>query len=157
MTLVFRGMAVGDLEAVAALEAESFTAPWNAETFGTLLDRPGAEMLVLAEDDSVVGYAVLWCIMDQGEIANIAIQPNRRGQHLGTRLLDETLAVARERGVKDLFLEVRESNAAARHMYQTRGFREIGRRKSYYDRPKEDALVLKYNFDSTPNTETPHP
>ncbi len=155
MTLVFRAMEERDVHAVALLEAESFTSPWKPETFLTLLNRPGAEMLVLAEGDQVVGYAVLWCIMDQGEIANIAIQPHRRGQRLGARLLKEALGVAAERGVKDLFLEVRESNAAARHLYRTRGFREIGRRKGYYDHPTEDALVLQYTFDSPQDPEAP--
>ena len=153
MSIVFRAMEERDLEAVALLEAEAFSSPWKADTFRTLLDRPGAEMLVLAEGDELVGYAVLWCIMDQGEIANIATQPARRGQHLGARLLKEALGVAAERGVETLFLEVRESNAAARQLYRNSGFREIGRRKGYYDRPKEDALVLQYRFDSPQNTD----
>lgn len=112
-------------------------------------------MLVLAETGKIVGYAVLWCILDQGEIANLAIQPNRRGERLGARLLDETLQVASRRGVRSVFLEVRESNAAARHLYAVRGFREIGLRKGYYDQPTEDALVLQYDFDLNPITDTP--
>ncbi len=136
-------MRAADVEAVALLEAEAFSTPWRADTFRTLLERPGAEMLVLEVDGVLAGYAVLWCILDQGELANIAIQEQRRGQRLGGILLDHVLAVARSRGVRSLFLEVRESNHAAAALYDSRGFIEIGRRKDYYDSPRENARVLE--------------
>jgi ribosomal-protein-alanine N-acetyltransferase len=136
-------MGPDDVEAVAGLEAQAFSMPWRADTFRTLLERPGAEMHVLEVDGEVVGYAVLWCILDQGELANIAVHPRFRGQGLGGLLLDRILEVACARGVRSLFLEVRLSNDAAAALYQSRGFTEIGRRKDYYDRPREDARVLE--------------
>ena len=136
-------MAAADVEAVAEMEAAAFSTPWRADTFRTLLERPGAEMHVIEDGGEVVGYAVLWCILDQGELANIAIREDARGRGLGGVLLDRVLDVARERGVRSLFLEVRVSNEAAASLYDSRGFREIGRRRDYYDRPREDARVLE--------------
>ena len=90
-----------------------------------------------------MGYAVLWCILDQGELANIAVQPDARREGLGGLLLDHLIEVARGRGVRSLFLEVRESNEGARRLYAHRSFEEIGIRRGYYQSPKEDARVLE--------------
>jgi ribosomal-protein-alanine N-acetyltransferase len=137
-------MVEADLETVQAIEAQAFTTPWSVETFGRLLDRPAAHLLVLEVPPAgVVGYAILWCILDQGELANIALREEWRGRGLGAFLLDRVLEVARERGVRTLFLEVRDSNTAARALYESRGFVEIGRRRDYYEAPREDARVLE--------------
>ncbi len=145
---VVRPMRPDDVERVAEIEREAFTSPWKAETFQRLMGRPGAELLVLElPDEAVAGYAVLWCIEDQGELANIGIDAARRGRGLGNLLLDRVIALAVERGVKSLYLEVRESNRTARHMYAERGFEEIGVRRNYYDHPREDARVLLKRLD----------
>lgn len=135
-------MVAADVEAVADLEARAFSRPWRADTFRTLLERPGAELVVLECDGAFAGYAVLWCILDQGELANIAIEEGLRGRGLGGALLDHVLELARARGVCTLFLEVRVGNRAAAELYASRGFSEIGRRTDYYDEPREDARVL---------------
>lgn len=136
-------MTAADVHRVAEIEAASFSSPWKAETFESLLDRPGAELWVLDEPDAgVVGYAVLWCILDQGELANIAVVEGHRGQGHGRYLLGRVLDIARERGVESLYLEVRVSNAAALDLYRSFGFQDVGVRKKYYDHPVEDALLL---------------
>lgn len=140
---MIRPMAPGDVEEVAALEAATFSTPWRASTFLRLLGRPGAELRVLEEDGQLLAYAVLWCILDEGELANIAVIPEARGRGLGGELLDHLLELARRRGVRRLFLEVRESNDAAHRLYASRGFQQIGVRKAYYDHPREDARVLE--------------
>lgn len=137
-----RRMRLADVKAVVALEEAAFTTPWQASTFQSLLERPSAELWVMEDDGAVVGYAVVWCILDQGEVANIAVAETHRGRGLGARLLGEMLDVARARGVKTMYLEVRGSNAAGRRLYERFDFREVGRRKNYYDAPREDALVL---------------
>ena len=132
-----------DVERVAAIEAASFTTPWQASTFRTLLGRTGAVLRVLeVEKTPVAGYAVLWCIGDQGELANIAVVDELRDLGLGAFLLDGIVEEARSRGVESIYLEVRTSNVRARAMYASRGFEEIGRRRDYYDKPREDARVL---------------
>lgn len=141
---MIRPMTSSDVERVAALEARSFSSPWQAGTFQRLLGRPGAELWVLEGDArEVVAYAVLWCVLDQAELANIAVEPSARGMGFGGALLDHVLTVARDRGARSVFLEVRESNAVALEMYSRRGFREVGRRRGYYESPREDARVLE--------------
>lgn len=141
------GIAIGPLsidqiEDVVAIETEAFTTPWQSETFRGLLDRDGIVLLVMTDGEDVVGYAVLWCIADQGELANIAVKEGHRGKGLGAHLLGHVLGVARERGVEKLFLEVRASNEAALAMYARFGFGQVGVRRNYYTRPVEDAHVL---------------
>lgn len=138
-----RDMREHDVDRVAALEAASFGSPWQADTFRRLLGRAGAELMVVQIEEEVIAYAVLWCILDQGELANIAVEESWRGRGIGGRLMGHVLDRARERGVKDLFLEVRESNAVARELYARRGFQAIGVRRDYYDSPREDACVLR--------------
>lgn len=140
--LVIRPMTTVDVDAVAALEAGSFSTPWDARTFAGLLQRKPVELWVGELAGEVVAYTVLWCIGEEGELANLAVAPEHRGKGVGGRLLDRVLEVARGRGVLSLYLEVRESNMGARALYRNRGFQEVGRRKSYYDRPREDARVL---------------
>ena len=138
-----RRMLESDVDAVVAIESEAFSSPWSRDTFLNLVDRPGLELLVLEDRaDGVVGYAVLWCILDQGELANVAIVPRLRGKGLGRFLMTRVLQIARERGVEALYLEVRVSNAAALELYRSLGFIEVGLRKGYYEDPKEDARIM---------------
>jgi len=147
--LRIRALRAADVDAVVEIEREAFTTPWQADTFLGLLERDGVELIVMADpEDVVVGYAVLWCILEQGELANIAITPARRGGGLGFRLLAHVLEVARGRGVEAVFLEVRASNRAALDLYARFDFAEVGRRRDYYEHPREDALVLKATLGS---------
>jgi ribosomal-protein-alanine N-acetyltransferase len=136
-------MEPGDVHAVVALERASFSTPWTEDTFLSLLRRAPVVLLVAARGAEVVGYAVLWCIADEGELANIAIRDDCRRRGLGTRLLEHVLKTAEAKGVRSLYLEVRPSNQPALKLYQANGFRNIGVRRGYYDRPPEDALVLR--------------
>ena len=146
-----RPMLESDLDRVTAIETASFSTPWKAATFRTLLDRSGAVLRVLETPLlPVAGYAVLWCILDQGELANIAIAPELRDRGLGSFLLDRMTVEARSRGVESLYLEVRVSNFRARAMYGSRGFEEIGVRRDYYEKPREDARILVKRLNPTP-------
>ena len=141
--VIVRSMDRGDVNAVVAIEGDAFATPWQADTFVSLLDRESVELLVMTDDeDAVIGYAILWCILDQGELANIAIVPARRGEGLGKALLVLVLDIAREHGVKQLFLEVRASNEAGINLYLREGFKEVGVRRNYYSSPPEDAKVM---------------
>jgi ribosomal-protein-alanine N-acetyltransferase len=132
-----------DVDRVVEIEADAFTSPWKADTFMTLLERPGAELWVLDHPESgVMGYAVLWCILDQGELANIAVTPEHRGRGHGAYLLSTVLDVARSRDVESIYLEVRVGNKRAIDLYRGFGFGEVGVRHQYYDAPKEDALLM---------------
>lgn len=132
-----------DLEGVIAIERASFGDPWSAGSFRSLLEADHVYFPVVEEAGQVIAFAIALLAADQGEIANLAVAPAWRGRGIGARLLDDLLAMAEERGASTMWLEVRESNVAARRLYSSRGFTESGRRRHYYDDPVEDALVLK--------------
>ena len=146
-----RPMAAGDAAEVAGMEAATFSTPWKEDTFLSLLARPGVELWVAEWEGEVAAYAILWCILEEGELANIAVRDDVRGRGLGSALLDRMLGVAEKAGVRNLYLEVRESNEGALRLYSGRGFVEVGVRKAYYERPKEDARVLKKELGSRAN------
>jgi ribosomal-protein-alanine N-acetyltransferase len=142
-------MVRGDLARIARLEAESFTTPWSLRTFEKLLSQPSSELWVAEEEArGVIGYYVLSCIQDQGEISTLAVDELVRGLGVGGRLLDHALKVARRREVDSVFLEVRTSNARAKALYGSRGFEPIGVRRGYYDRPREDAELLVKHLEA---------
>jgi ribosomal-protein-alanine N-acetyltransferase len=145
-----RRLEPADVDAVVAIESEAFSSPWHRETFLGLVGRPALELLVLEDAAAgIIGYAVLWCILDQGELANMAVAPAHRGRGLGAFLLSRVLEVARERGVETVFLEVRTSNQAAARLYARFGFTEIGVRRGYYEEPREDARVMRVKLAGT--------
>lgn len=146
---VVRPMGEADVGGVAALEAASFTRPWQPETFRRLLGEPTVHIRVAEGERGIVGYGVVLAVVDEGEIANLAVDPQHRGRGLGGRLLDALLAAAAAAGVGRVFLEVRPSNVAARRLYDGRGFIEVGVRRNYYDAPREDALVLARELTTT--------
>ena len=96
-----------------------------------------------SETDGIAGYVVAWFAADEGEIANLAVREPTRRRGIGAALLDAALVEAGRRGAVNMYLEVRESNEAARALYASRGFEEVGRRRGYYHRPVEDAVVLR--------------
>ena len=136
-------MTLSDISEVTRIETAAFSTPWSEATFRSLLDRPGVELWVAEWGEQLAAYAILWRVLDEGELANVAVRQDLRGLGIGSGLLSRILKVAQESGVRSLYLEVRESNELARQMYARRGFLEIGVRKGYYEGPREDARVLK--------------
>ncbi len=145
--LTLRPMAPSDISEVARIETTAFSTPWSEATFTSLLGRSGVELWVAEWEGQLAAYAILWSVLDEGELANIAVRPDLRGRGIGSGLLGRILEVAEDSGIRSLYLEVRESNDLAREMYSRRGFSEIGVRKGYYDGPREDARVLKKCLD----------
>ena len=145
--VVLRPAAAGDLDEIVAIERLAFSDPWSRASFEQLLGNPAVRFTVaerpFGRASAVAGYAVAWFVVEQAEIANLAVAPSARRHGVGARLLDDAIAHAAERGCDALFLEVRDSNVAARALYASRGFRQIARRRKYYRNPIEDALVLR--------------
>jgi len=143
--LTIRGARENDVDDVAAIERRAFSDPWSPNSFRALFGNPLVHFAV-AEDvvtGKILGYVVSWFVVDEAEIANLAVSDGVRRAGIGARLLDHALEIAKERRSQVVFLEVRESNAAARHLYASRGFEVAGRRAKYYRKPTEDALVLR--------------
>jgi ribosomal-protein-alanine N-acetyltransferase len=134
-----------DLPEVAALERTCYGDPWPASAFVALPNNDRVYFAVARAEVQrrLAGYVVAWYVMDEGELANLAVAPGDRGQGIGGALLDAMLADAGSRGINQVYLEVRESNVSARQLYASRNFEEVGRRKQYYRSPKEDALILR--------------
>ena len=137
-------MRADDVPRVAVIEAQSFSDAWPASSFSDLLARSYARLRVATDaTGAVIGYCVLLRAADEGEIANICAAPEVRGTGVGGLLLDDALAAADASGTTSVYLEVRTSNMPARGLYERRGFVVVGRRRSYYQHPTEDALVLR--------------
>ena len=145
--LSLRPMMLSDVSEVARIETTAFSTPWSEGTFRSLLERSGVQLWVAEWEDQLAAYAILWRVLDEGELANIAVRRDLRGRGIGSGLLGRILEVAEDSGIRSLYLEVRESNDRAREMYARRGFHEIGVRKGYYEGPREDARVLKKCLD----------
>ena len=143
--ILIRPMRQEDVPQVAELENKIFSRPWSAESFEKALTYP-EQILLVAEGTAILGYSILFAAADQADVSNIAVDPDHRGQKIGDALMQEMLNQAADRGVKEVFLEVRVSNAPAIGLYQKYGFERIGVRKGYYEDPKEDAHLMKMDI-----------
>ena len=132
-----------------ALEKHAATAAhWSPEQYERVLASVGHSRIVsVIEENSVIqGFLVGRCLDAEWEIENVAIAGPARRRGLGTRLVGEFLDRARSEGAQSVFLEVRESNRAARSLYEKWAFVESGRRKHYYRDPQEDAVLYALDF-----------
>jgi ribosomal-protein-alanine N-acetyltransferase len=134
-----------DVEAVAALERELFPRdPWSAEQFWSELAHvPATRWYAVHESGSSIdGYVGLFAVPPEGDVQTVAVAASAQGRGVGRRLLDALVAEATDRGCTQVFLEVREGNAAALALYAGAGFEQQGRRRDYYGHG-QDALVLR--------------
>lgn len=140
-------MTARHLSAVAELERVCFPAdPWSEALYRAAQDNPAmAVLLALGEDGALLGYAVLSTVLDEGNLDNIAVAPAYRRQGVADALLSVVTGFGREH-LSRLMLEVRASNAPAIALYEKYGFAAVGRRKNYYDAPREDAVLMTLVF-----------
>jgi [ribosomal protein S18]-alanine N-acetyltransferase len=158
-----RPATIADIPSIMNLEQQSATAGhWTEEQYRQALAREGPERLVLVAEDfpllasapqtsthaetSPLGFLVAQHLPPEWELENIAVSPTARRKGLGKRLLDALLAAAKKTNSTAVFLEVRESNVAARSLYEKAGFEKTGRRKSYYTNPSEDAVLYRLSL-----------
>jgi ribosomal-protein-alanine N-acetyltransferase len=154
MSPVVQRVTSADIRAIAEIERRSFSDPWSEQSFRDLLAHSRMYFACIHSPEGpaaarVQGYVVAWFAGGQGEIANLAVDPAVQGQGLGSALLDAALEEARRHSTEEVFLEVRNSNARARGLYESRGFTEVGRRRRYYRRPAEDAVILRWTEAAT--------
>jgi len=136
-------MTADHLDEVAALERVCFPKPWSRNMLAEELENDLAAFLVaLDEKGAVAGYAGLQVVLDEGYVLNVAVRPDCRRRGVAGRLLQVFLDFARGNHLAFLTLEVRASNYAAIALYGSRGFRGVGRRKNYYEHPREDAVIM---------------
>ena len=140
-------MTADHLDEVAELERICFSTPWSRNMLAEELDNALSAFLVaLDESGKVVGYAGLQVVLDEGYITNVAVRPECRRLGSAGKLLQVFLDFAQGNHLAFLTLEVRASNYDAIALYGSRGFRSVGRRKNYYEHPKEDAIIMTKEF-----------
>lgn len=128
---------------IALLEQECFADPWSQQSIASELHNPLSLWLVAQEGQTLLGYVGSQTCQDETDMMNIAVSPASRRKGVARALIEALVSALRERGSKQLTLEVRASNGPARQLYESLGFLQVGLRKNYYRNPKEDALILR--------------
>lgn len=141
--LAIRAMRDSDMESVLAVEREVFRDAWSVSFFRRLLQEPDAWLRVAERDGRLAGYLVATLRPPQADLENIATVPSERRNGVARALMDDLQAACHERGVREVTLEVRASNAEAQALYRAEGFTLAGHRRNYYRHPDEDALILR--------------
>ena len=132
---------------IAQLEKICFSDPWSEKSVASELDNKLAFWLVAAEGDTVAGYIGSQTVIDETDMMNLAVHPDFRRQGIAEALVNTLVENLKKMGSRCLTLEVRASNAPAIALYEKLGFAEIGRRKNYYRNPREDALILRKEWE----------
>lgn len=140
--VIIQRMSQQDIEEIARLEKLSFSDPWSKKSFEEELKSRFSVPLVVKSGTRVIGYACLWHVYDQMEIANIAVSPELRGKGIGSIIMQRVLAEARQQRCRNVILSVRESNKAAISLYKRFGFVELERKRRYYRFPVEDGVIM---------------
>lgn len=137
-----------DIEAVGLIERQQFSVPWPEEYFSAELTNPLSSFWVAVEAaaDRVIGFIVFWMIDGTIELHQVAVSADDKRRGVASELLRFLLRTARERGIDSIYLEVRQSNAAAIGLYEKFGFRKVGQRKGYYQHPVEDACLFSLSL-----------
>ena len=133
---------------VAELEKLCFSDPWSENSIGSELKNELALWLVAEEEGTAVGYVGSQTVMDETDMMNIAVHPDYRRQRIAEALVEHLICQLKQRGSRCLTLEVRASNLSAQRLYEKLGFSQIGRRPGYYRHPKEDALILRKEWET---------
>lgn len=146
MECVIRELADRDLDQVVRIEEENFSTPWTRADYANCIIKKEYLALVAtgADDQQILGYMAVMISLDAADVCNVSVDKNYEGRGIGSRLLEAMLRALKEKGVTSVFLEVRETNAGAIHLYEKFGFQQISIRKNYYQKPVENALIMKY-------------
>ncbi|MBR6522754.1 MAG: ribosomal protein S18-alanine N-acetyltransferase [Oscillospiraceae bacterium] len=128
------------------LEKTCFSLPWTADMIKSELNNPSCLYLAAVDGDTLVGYIGVQTVLDEGYINNVAVRPEYRRQGIAAALISLLVEQARAIGLAFLTLEVRENNAPAISLYEKLGFTTVGKRKNYYEKPREDAILMTIFF-----------
>ena len=142
MRIEIRELQDADIEILAQMEAEAFSMPWTAQDFRGLLERSYCFYLVALADGEIAGCCGYTDLCGEADIDNVVVGSRYRNQGVAQAMLEELIARGEARGVEAFTLEVRVSNAAGIHIYQKYGFRSEGIRPGFYEKPREDAMIM---------------
>ncbi len=146
--ITIREMSLNDIPEVIAIENRCYTTPWNVNSFRYELGNKRAILKVAVLDGRIIGYVCIRSILDETHLLNISVVPELRRTGIAGMLIFNVLQALRQLnpGTK-LTLEVRESNSAAARLYEKFGFKVTGRRRGYYKKPYEDAIIMGLELD----------
>lgn len=144
--IIIRKMQPEDAVQVAKIEQEVFSIPWSEQSFRDAVQKELNIYFVACDADTIAGYIGAWGVFGEADITNVCVAPEYRRQGIAGKLLDALIEEGRLRGIGTFFLEVRESNASARSLYEKHGFKEIGMRKNFYEKPVENGIVMSRMF-----------
>ena len=133
---------------IAALEKQCFSDPWSENSIATELDTRLSYWLVAEVDGAVVGYIGSQSVLGESDVMNVAVAPEYRRQGIGKKLLLALMSDLQNKGNRCLSLEVRASNVPAISLYESLGFVQVGVRPNYYRNPKENALILRKEYET---------
>ena len=141
--LIFSPLLPAHIDQMEQIEIECFSVPWSREALEEELENPYAHYVVCTDGaGNVLGYIGSRIVLDSADITNVAVRPVYRRRGSARQLVGRMLEQMAEKGVTGVLLEVRESNLPAQNCYAQAGFTVVGRRKNYYELPKEDALLM---------------
>ncbi|MBO0461283.1 ribosomal protein S18-alanine N-acetyltransferase [Enterococcus sp. DIV1298c] len=123
-------------------DAFSTGSPWTKEQFLTDIQQPQTNYLVVREENKIIGFLGYTRVLDEVEVTNLAVLTTEQQKGIARRLLQEMLQREKANQAYSVFLEVRQSNVAAQHLYESEKFRQVGKRKAYYHEPDEDAVIM---------------
>ena len=134
------------LDGIAEIEQLCFSDPWTRESLELFVGDSARALTATDESGRVLGYVGMLCVLDEGQIINVAVHPDARRKGIARALMDELFELCTELKITFLSLEVRESNVAARTLYAACGFEECGVRKNFYSHPIENAIVMTREY-----------
>ena len=146
--ITYTQMTAEHVPQVAQLEKICFADPWSELSISLELTNVWSYWVVALDGDTVVGYVGSQSSIDEADIMNVAVHPDYRRQGIAEKLINTLIADLKKRGCHALLLEVRVSNTPAITLYEKLGFVQVGCRKNYYRNPKEDALILRKEWEN---------
>ena len=147
--ITFRNATTKDIDDIVALEHDCFPDPWSAKSFASSLDNPFCEVIVAVmqvKKPIIVAYAVMLHMYEQGEIAKVAVAPAYHRQGIATEIVNWLIKIAEHEDVETIFLDVRESNKAARKLYERVGFVQFDTTEGFYTNPPEASVKMRYDI-----------
>ncbi len=144
MNIEIRALGYADAVKIAEIERECFSLPWSEAAIRAEIER--GLFLGAFSDGTLAGYIGASFVLDECEIYNVAVSERFRGNGIGYAVVSALIEAARERGAGVIMLEVRRSNIPAISLYEKAGFRKVGERKNFYEKPREDAVLYTFSF-----------
>ena len=151
--VIIKKLEKNEINGVAELEKLCFCCPWSESALELLLGDSAVGFCAVDNTGKVLAYGGMMCVLDEGEITNIATHPDARRKGLGKAVVMSLLEYGREHGLVSFSLEVRESNSAAIALYEGLGFESVGIRKNFYTKPTENAVIMIKNIGDLPSAE----